>query len=217
MKITKQTFSFDKRLFFGVLCLYYFLNTYILSEVLVNKELYYQTYGEQVAFEQIDTYVESSQKWSWIGYILLPISLFIKICFVAFCLNIGMLLSNIKIGFKKLFQIVLIAQSIFAIASFVKAIWLLFFVDVNVLQDIQLFYPLSLLTLFDKTQVEGWYIYPLQTLNLFELTYWLLLAKGLQMVLNENYPRMFRLVASSYGVGILIWMVVVVFLSVSLS
>lgn len=217
IRLTKETFRFDKRMFFGVLCLYYVLNTYILSELIITKDLYYQSYSEQVTYEQIDAYVEATEKWKWIGYLVIPLTLLIKISFVAFCLNIGTLLTSIKISFKKLFQIVLIAHSTFAFASFIKGIWLLFFIDVNTLQDAQLFYPLSLLNFFPHDKLEAWFIYPLQTINLFEMAYWLIIAKGLQMVLNRTYFDMFKLVVSSYGVGLLVWMVIVVFLSINLS
>ncbi|MBL4655446.1 MAG: hypothetical protein JKY33_06455 [Bacteroidia bacterium] len=217
LSITKQSFNFDKRHFFVILCMYYFLNTYIISDVVITKELYYQSYGEQVAFEQIDAYVEASEKWSWIGYVFLPLVLLIKISFVALCLNIGTLLNGINIGFKKLFQIVMIAHVVFACASFIKGIWLLFFIDVHTLQDIQLMYPLSLLSIVDTKEIEAWLIYPLQTINLFEFAYWLAIAKGLQMVLNQSFSKMLTLVVSTYGIGLITWMVIVVFLSLNLS
>lgn len=217
LQLTKETFRFNKILFFGLLCLYYCLNTYILSELVITKEIYYQSYSEQITYEQIDAYVETMAKWQWIGYVFIPITLLIKIGFVAFCLNIGTLLAGIKIEFKKLFQIVLIAHLTFAIASLTKGIWLLFFKEINTLQDAQLFYPLSLLTFFPPDKVEPWFIYPMQTINLFELAYWFIIAKGLKMVLNNTFSNALKLVASSYGLGLLVWMVIVVFLSINFS
>ena len=210
-------FLFDKRLFFLVLCGINLLVGYVSSEFVLIKEVYYQTYGEQVAIERIDKYLELRESFSWIGYLFIPIILFVKMSYTAVCLNIGTVFAGLRIGFGKLFKIALIAESIFIIAAISRSGWLLFILDVSVLEDVQYFYPLSLLNLFEPGSLERWFIYPVHTLNLFELVYWLVLALGLSWVLKEGYDKMLRLVLSTYGIGLLIWMVFVVFLSLNLS
>lgn len=210
-------FRFDKRLFFLALCLINFLISYVSSEFVLTKDVYYQTYGEQVAIERIDRYLELRDSWNWIGYTFIPIILLIKMGYTAVCLSIGTLFAGLKIGFGKLFRIALLAESVFVVAAVARTTWLLFVIDVGVLQDVQYFYPLSLLNMFDPGSLERWFIYPMHTLNLFELTYWLALALGLGWVVKEQYDKMLRLVLSTYGIGLLIWMVFIVFLSLNLS
>jgi len=71
--------------------------------------------------------------------------------------------------------------------------------------------------------LEPWFIYPLQVLNLFELAYWFVLAyfigklaftekdKGKPMDLG------LKIVASSYGSALLLWVVVVMFFTLNYS
>lgn len=58
-------------------------------------------------------------------------------------------------------------------------------------------------------------MYPLQTLNVFELVYWLLLAKGVSEALNRDFTRSFELVMASYGSALVLWIVTVMFLTVT--
>ena len=98
-----------------------------------------------------------------------------------------------------------------------------FFQTNYTLEDLQYFYPLSTLNIVGYKGLEAWFIYPLQVLNLFEFAYWLLLSyfvgklaftekdKGKPMDLG------FKIVASSYGSALLLWVVVVMFFTLNYS
>lgn len=108
------------------------------------------------------------------------------------------------------------AEFVFKCRRFKNCVVLLFQTNYT-LEDLQYFYPLSALNIVGYKGLESWFIYPLQVLNLFELAYWLLLAyfigklaftekdKGKPMDLG------FKIVASSYGSALLLWVVVVMF------
>lgn len=216
-RIEKKHFQFDKRLFFVILCLFLFFNSYILNEIIITTDVYFRSYAEQVAVERIEELIEFVSKWRVVGYALIPLMLTLKISFTAICLNIGTIFNNYKIGFSKLFRIALIAEVIFATATLTRNLWLLGYKDVNTMADIQQFYPLSLMAFFNVDEIPSWIIYPIHTINLFEVLYWLALTIGLSMVLNEKRKKIFALVLGSYGVGLLLWMVFVVFLSINIS
>ncbi len=57
----------------------------------------------------------------------------------------------------------------------------------------------------------------LQLVNLFEIAYWLLLADLLKKIINRPFWKSFEFVLSTYGVGLLIWTVFVVFLTLNLT
>ena len=219
LKDYSRYFGFNKWIFFFVLCLFYSLNTFVFNEVLITKEIYYQTFGEQVALDRIDELFEFREKWKWIGYVIVPLMLLFKISLVAVSLNIGTLFAGYKIGYKKLFQIAMIAETVFLTGALSKTLYLVLFKEVRVMQDIQYFYPFSLLGFFDDPQktIERYLIYPLQTINLYEITYFLSLALGLHWVLKKPYKTTFVLTVASYGIGLLIWMVLIVFMSINMS
>jgi hypothetical protein len=123
-------------------------------------------------------------------------------------------------------NVVLKAEFIFILVALVKIFWFLFFQTTYTLQDIQSFYPLSALNILGYKGLDAWYIYPLQTLNLFELAYWLLLsyyigkmASPIKNSEQNKYPIDFglKIVASSYGTALLLWVCIVMFFTLNYS
>ena len=159
----------------------------------------------------------------YINFIIIPISIFIKIFTVSFVIYIRTFLFNLKLTFKKLLLIVIKLEYIFLLPILFEIIYFKFINTSATLDDIQYFYPLSALNIVGYKGLEAWFIYPLQVLNLFELAYWLLLSyfvgklaftekdKGKPMDLG------FKIVASSYGSALLLWVVVVMFLTLNYS
>lgn len=114
-------------------------------------------------------------------------------------------------------------EYVFLLSIPFEIIYFKFFNTSATLEEIQYFYPLSALNIVGYQGLDSWFIYPLQVLNLFELAYWLLLAyfigklaftskdKGKPMDLG------FKIVATSYGSALLLWVVVVMFFTLSYS
>lgn len=85
------------------------------------------------------------------------------------------------------------------------------------MQDIQQFYPLSYINFLDIENIEPWLIYPLQTINLFEIAYFFVLVYGVHKLLKNNYWKSFEITAASYGTGLVIWLGLVMFLTLNLT
>lgn len=173
---------------------------------------------------QIDNYLKFQEKWQWVSYIIIPIFLFIKSIIISSILYIGTFFyGKAKITFKQLLVEVIKAEFAFLGVGVCKIIWFYFFQTNYTLEDLQYFYPLSALNIVGYQGLEPWFIYPLQVLNLFELAYWLMLAyfigklaftekdKGKPMDLG------LKIVASSYGSALLLWVVVVMFFTLNYS
>jgi hypothetical protein len=203
--------------FFTLLCLTWFLITFVTSNVLLNDELYFNQFGEQMTYEQIRLLLDFQYKYQWISYLMLPVIYLFKLLLLTIVLLTGTIFWNINVSFKKLFQIALIAEFLFIIPSLVKLFWFLFFETNFDLVDLQTFYPLSILNLIDIESIPQWSIYPVQLLNVFEVVYWCILAFGISLVAKERWPKMLGLVASSYGVGLFVWVVFIIFITINLS
>lgn len=187
-------------------------------------EILIESLSFNLTSSQINEYLELKKKWEWITYCIIPITLLIKTTFVASVLYVGVFFySKVKINFYQLWQLVIKAEVIFLFVGIVNIIWFSFYqINYNI-EDIQYFYPLSALNIVGYQGLEPWFIYPLQVLNLFELAYWLVLAyfigklaftekdKGKPMDLG------LKIVASSYGSALLLWVVVVMFFTLNYS
>ena len=197
---------------------------YISFIILPINDLIYQSYSVKLTALQIKKIFALQEKWNWLSYTIIPILLLIKSSLISSILYIGSFFySKAKVTFKQLFNAVVKAEFIFLGVGVLKIIWFYFFQTNYTLEDLQYFYPLSALNIVGYQGLDAWFIYPLQVLNLFELAYWLLLAyfigklaftekdKGKPMDLG------FKIVASSYGSALLLWVVVVMFFTLNYS
>ena len=198
----------------------HYLNKYVLE----NEEVLLVYLSEKLNTKQIEIFFNFQKKWQWFSYLLIPLVLLIKTALISSVLYIGTFFySKTKVTFKNLWEVVIKAEFVFLGVGVLKIIWFYFFQTNYTLEDLQYFYPLSALNIVGYKGLDAWFIYPLQVLNLFELAYWLLLAyfigklaftekdKGKPMDLG------FKIVASSYGSALLLWVVVVMFFTLNYS
>lgn len=164
----------------------YFLIQLGTGFLLMTDELYYDSLVNKISYERISEMLVQGKKWRWLSYAFLPVLLFIKILFVVICFSIGGLFIKIDIGFKNFFSIVTTAEFIFLIPGIIKLLWFSFFQTNYTLQDLQFFFPLSVLSLFSPSELDPWLVYPIQLLNLFEVLYWVVLAYQLNP--SCSYP-----------------------------
>jgi hypothetical protein len=202
------------------LFLYVFL--VIGIQIISNKLLEYDTIlsnslSDQLTQEQLLEYLRLRKDLEWVGYIVMPIILFIKISLIAAIIDVGCFFFEKEIKYKKLFNIVVKAEFIFLGVILLKTGWFLFFMPNYTLEDLQYFYPLSLINLIDYREYKTWFIYPLQIVNLFEIVYWFLLANLLGKSLKLSTEKSLTIIASSYGIGLLIWIIAVMFFTLNMS
>ncbi len=207
--------------------LYILLNIFLLEllkELLKLDQLTYNKLTETLSFNQVEKILQFQKKINNWLYLVLPLLMIFKIFLISSVLYIGTFFySKAKVTFKQLLNAVIKAEFVFLGVGVLKIIWFYFFQTNYTLEDLQYFYPLSALNIVGYKGLESWFIYPLQVLNLFELAYCLLLSyfvgklaftekdKGKPMDLG------FKIVASSYGSALLLWVVVVMFFTLNYS
>lgn len=188
-----------------------------------SEQIFYQTYGNQFDLNRIESIFKLIRKWQWLGYTFIPLLVLFRIFYTTIFLFIGIFFTALKVEFSKLFKIALLADFAYVLSAFAKLVILIFFKQVNTLNDLQ-FTPLSVMELLNNGAVDSLFIYPLSLLNVFELLYFLILAWLLVGVINEaneerqvNFGKSLKLVTASYGSGLLLWVVFVMFISLNLS
>ncbi|WP_299157484.1 hypothetical protein [uncultured Tenacibaculum sp.] len=196
-----------------------FFCVFINSRVLFIDNLIYEIYFEQLSGDQIKELIESKKEWSWMPYVFVFVLIIIRTSLITLCLNIGVFFYDTenKIKFIKLFRVTLIGEFVLVFVGFVRLIYFLFIKVEYTLQDIQQYYPLSYINFLDIKNIEPWLIYPMQTINLFEIAYFFVLVYGLHKLLKNKYSKSFEIVAVSYGAGLIIWLGLVMFLTLNLT
>jgi len=166
---------------------------------------------------QIENMLNFQHKFELIGYLLIPILLFIKISLISVILDGGCFFIGKKLKFSEVFNFVVKAEFIFLFVIVFKILWFYIIQQDFSLEDFQYFYPLSALNLVGYEDLPKWFIYPLQVINLFELTYWFILAFQVKRKLEIDTIEGLNVVASSYGVSLVVWVVAVMFFTLNFS
>lgn len=202
---------------FLFLCLAY-LGIGILTQELLNSEqLLAETLLEQFTRDQVISVLRFNRDWKWLTYVLLPIVMLLKISLIAKIIDVGAFFIDKEISYKKLFTTVLKAEFIFLLAPIGKLVWFYYMQTDFDLDDLQKFYPLSLINITGYENLEAWYIYPLQAINVFEIIYWIILSYQLKKLVNINFNKSFIIVMSSYGLCLFIWIIAVMFFTLNMN
>ncbi len=202
----------DNYLLFFTLYALTFIGSVFSKELLGTEELYYGSLAGQLTNEQLQQIQHLNNVWGWIGYVILPLLLYLKILFIAVLLATGIFFFDLKLKFGQVLNIVIRAEFVFLLPMVMKTAWFYFFKIDYTFDDIQYHMPLSLESLFGYANFERWYIYPMQVINLFEVTYWIILSVLLARELQISRSKALVLVAGSYGAGVALWVTGVMFL-----
>lgn len=211
--------SKNNYLLFFLLIVFNLIILFFTNYLLNTNDLLVNFYSEELAKDQLEQLLENQQKWAWIGYSILPLLILIRTSLVSLCLSIGLFLYDIenKIQFKQFFRIAVIGEFVLVFVGVFKSLYFYFIKIEYTLQDLQQFYPLSYINFLDVENLEPWLVYPLQTINLFEITYFFVLVYGMHKLLKNNYWKSFEITAASYGTGLLIWLGLVMFITLNIS
>lgn len=194
------------------------LSLYALSTfVLVDDALYLDFWGDKLPYERIIQIIEDTKKWQWLTYLFIPFLTLLKCFLVACCLYIGGFLIKSNEGLGSFFKVAVVVEFTSLLPMVAKIIWFGFIHRNYGLEGLTHFAPFSALSLFSKGNVATWFVYPLQLLGLFELLYWMVLAAQLKEPLKRSFAGSLGFVASTYGIGLFIWVLFVMFLTVNLS
>jgi len=204
---------------FIILTLLLYYSNFLTKELLNTDELLYNFYSERLGQEQLEKLFESKENWSWLSYSIIPLLILIRSNLVALCLNVGMFFYNMEhtFKFKQFFRIALIGEFVLVLVGYFKLGYFYFIKTDYTLLDLQQYYPLSYINFLDLEKIQPWLLYPLQTINLFEIAYFFILTFGIWKLLKNNYSKSFEIVAVSYGSGLVIWLGLVMFLTLNMS
>ncbi len=140
-------------------------------------------------------------------YLSIPIFLAWKFVFTALAIWIGSFMFGYRITYAQLFKLVMICEIVFIVAEICKVGWFTLIPQDLQYQDYQAFYPLSMMSLFDYTQISTKWHYPLKALNLFEIVYWISLVLGVFWVSGKRLKISCYVITSSYVFMFFLWLV----------
>lgn len=211
--MTKNFYEFKAAHVFIVIMLFYLAITILTYKLVFSDSFFYNLLSNKFEFDSISEIIIFQRKSEQIRLFLIPVFLVLKILIISGSIFIAITLLDDEVSFLNTMKIALLAEFVFIVSELVKLTWLI--VDTpTTAESLRFFSPLCITQLIDIRNIPNYLVYPLKMFNVFEVTYWLCLAYGIMSLTTESFRKSLKIVASSYGVALLIWVIFVVFLQV---
>ena len=203
-------------LYIILISLFYVSISWIANNIIITETFYFVSLEDIMSIKRIEELIDLNKKNEWLTYILLPVVNTIKYSFAAMIIFIGIKLFELEVSFKNCFKIILFAEIIPILSSITKTLYFYIYPPSN-FEVLQNFNPLGVSSFLNNDAIPKYLLYPIQQLNLFEVGYWLLLAYGIKSLGNVDFKKALKITSLSYGVGLLIWCIFIVFLQLQFS
>jgi hypothetical protein len=202
---------------FATLVLLNFLLSFGINHFVLTEDVYYYALIDTLSEERIHELLSSQKKYEWILYSFGPVVYALKLFLMAACTYTGFFFRNMTVKFSTLFEVALRSEFLFLLIPATRLIWFMFFDQNYSLDNVSEFPPYTAVSLFDSNALAFWIKYPLSFINLLQVAYILIMAKGISNDLEMKYSDSAALVLQTYGVALLIWILFTLFLLISYS
>lgn len=219
MKLLEGYFNLKRNeLLLGIISVNLLL-LWLSKNILVNETVFFNTYSEQMTYDRSMELFQRIRELSWATYLLFPVILIVKFSVLSLVIYTGFFLSNHQneVTLGMIFTTVVASEIIIVIASLTKFLWFAFFAGNYTLDDMNFFYPLSLINLFRQNEVATYWVYPLQSINLFQVAYILMLAIGLGKVSSVKREKADIIILLTYGSALILWIAFIMFITIDIS
>lgn len=156
-------------------------------------------------------FFEQFNQYRWLSFIVAPLFILLRIVVVGGCLFVGSLLFDkyTKLDYVTCCNIALKADVIFMFFSVISSVLILIY---GYEKGIHLISYCSFVNFFQSDDIATWLKSIAALINLFELLYWLFLAKLVSTVMKEKYAMSLNFIISTYGVAFLLYVLFVAFI-----
>ena len=214
--LKKELYNFKFWYLFLIITVFYLSIIYLTNTFIYTNAFYYEALSQKMNVDRIKDIIEMQRKYQIIGYCFYPLLMLLKLWLIASVIFMASYLFNIEVSYKNCLKSAIIAELVSVVAMLVRIAWLLVAKPDNV-NDIQYFSPLALTQLLNINKLPQYLFYPLQLFNVFEVAYWLVLAYGIMVFTNSKFGKGLKVVALSYGVAMVIWCLVIIFIQLQFS
>ena len=216
MHIPLNNLNFNRWQFYILIILLYFVISFVTNEIILTDSYFYSDYGSQLTAERIEKIISSRHHYAWVTYVFVPIYIYLKTSIVALIIFAGAFLFDSVVSFADCFRIALVAELAPLLSGLIRVVYFLFYPPVSI-KAAQMFSPLSISQFIDLEKIPSYFMYPIQLLNVFEVLYWSLLIICVASFLKVKLKKSLQIVATSYGISLVIWVLLISFITLQFS
>ena len=216
MNIIDTYFRLQRRELFAGIILINLLLIWFSQTVMINETVFFNTYSAQLTYSRSMQLFNAMKAFSWISYLFTPLIFLIKVSVLSLIIYTGVFFYDRQkeITLGMVFTTVIASEIIIVLGTIAKLLWFLFFAKAYTLNDLNFFYPLSLINLFRQSEVASYWIYPLQTVSLFQVLYILMLATGLSKISCVRREISDKIILATYIPALVFWVALIMFLTI---
>lgn len=153
--------------------------SFAFQNFIMTREVYYTLYGSQVEDYRLNDAINLMQKFQIWGLIATPLIIWLRLAFVAFLIQLPLILKFIEIPFREIFRIATLAYLIIFSADIVRFLYLYFLPSKSITAETLIFIPLSITNFLNKENYSELAFSVLSKINLFELLWGYVIYRGL--------------------------------------
>lgn len=149
------------------------------------------------------------QRTRWLYFVVVPVLLLLRLSLVSLCLFIGGLFFPEMSGrkYEDWWAIAMKAQSVMIIYSLILCVVNIIYGG-NKVSDVSSY---SSLLFIGGELLEDWIKIPLTAINIFEIIYWIVMSSLVSKLVKTPFGKSFKFVMSTYGVGYLCYIILLMF------
>lgn len=155
------------------------LLSFAFQKFIMTREVYYTLYGSQLEDYRIDETINFIQKFQIWGYVATPLIVWLRIAFVAFLIQLPLILKFDEIPFREIFRTASFAFLVIISLDMMRFFYLYFLPPQSITAETLTFIPLSITNLLNKENYSALAISVLSKINLFELVWGYVIYRGL--------------------------------------
>lgn len=190
--------------------------SFYVNKFYATEALFINSYGEQLSVDRIQKMFENGKKFAFIGYIFILISSLVRVSYNTAFISMGNFFNEEKFRLSQTFNVCLKAEIVFIFTLIARIIFIEFFLEVNTLNDLNTI-PLSLYQILNDPHLPKWSVQTLLYINVFEVTYMVVLALLLEVYNHKSFSKNIILIILTYGVGLFLWCLFLTYLTLLFS
>lgn len=180
--------------------LFYLIGLFLFSYFVWDENTYLQGFTGT----NFVGYISNIRKLDNIRYVLSPLWILGVSAIIWMLIKVGLVFLRIDLGTVLLFKIIFLSLFFLSLPFWVKSVWLILFRESYSLDLVKYFYPGSIVTFLDISDMREIMIKTLAHINIYHLCFILFTSWQISENSRLNYYRSFMLLLFTYGIGIVL-------------
>lgn len=153
--------------------------SFAFQKFIMTRDVYYTLYGKQMEDYRIDEYFNMAKRIQLWGYLVTPLFIWLRIAFVAFLVQLPLMIKYIEIPFKQIFRIAAFALLILISVNVFRFFYLYFLHAGSITAESLTYTPFTITNILNKENYSDMAFAFLNKINMFEFLWVYVTYRGL--------------------------------------